>query len=163
LLLWVLMRARSLAVVTLLAVAIALPSAADAAKPRAQVKPRGGAGAQRPQRRVQVKPLRGSRGGPSSLGQGRGVAPQAASRRAPAIQLGHTPGRRTHYRPDGRMAPTAPGYGDFRPFVGGHEGGPMSKVGKVVVTTIAVGVIGVAALAIGIPLLHNLPQLLNLR
>ena len=50
----------------------------------------------------------------------------------------------------------------MEPFVGGKSKA-MTRVGTVVVTTLAIGIVAVAGLAIGVPLLHNLPQLLGLR
>ncbi|HUS64331.1 MAG TPA: hypothetical protein VMZ28_07295 [Kofleriaceae bacterium] len=170
-------------VLLMLAVCLALPAGAEAANKKGKgAKPRA---KPRTTQRAQVKPRRTRTGmqQPGTLGGSRRAPVEQAYayddagdvdqgyddgdveqeyEPEPPIRLGWVQGRRTHYRADGRMAPAAPGYRGYEPFVGGKSK-TMSRVGMVVTTTLAIGIVAVAGLAIGVPLLHNLPQLLGLR
>jgi hypothetical protein len=177
---------RSVVALLLLAMSLSAPAGVEAANnnqrkvtPKKNGKPKGRTA------RARVKPLdRGhNQGGANALGASRRAAPEPQydeggldeegfdeeyddvepePRRAPAVRLGHAPGRRTSYRVNGMMAPAAPGY-DGAPNSAQWTGAkaPLGKIGGIVVGTITVGVLAVAGTVFAATLGHNLPQLLG--
>ena len=87
-------------------------------------------------------------------------APDEEYEPEPPIRMGRVAGMRNHHRPDGRFAPTAPGYGEFERFVGGKAG--RYGIVATVFTGVAAVVIGVFAFSlIGAAAGHNIPQLFD--
>lgn len=165
---------RTVVVISLLAMSLSVPALAEAANNQRRVRPGNQRTTARP--RTVVRPLPRPRSNGRALmdsrtpveaeygdqgyddqvyGDDQGYEPE---QRARPIALGRTQMRNRH-GPNG-FTPRAPGFGSFEPFVGG-KAKAMSKVGMVVTTVAALAITALAITFIGVPLLHNLPQILG--